>query len=85
MSEKITEEFLKYKRVIASLLSKIRPAATRQDIEDILQDTFVKLWNNCDNVNYNKVKSYLFTVATNLFLNIKKHEKDIIYCLYRLS
>ena len=51
-----------------------------QDIdltEDILQDTFVKLWNNCDNVNYNKVKSYLFTVATNLFLNIKKHEKVI--------
>lgn len=45
--------------------------------EDILQDTFVKLWDNCDKVSYSKVKSYLFTVAKNLFLNIKKHEKVV--------
>lgn len=51
-----------------------------QDIdkaEDILQETFIKLWNNCENVNYNKVKSYLFTVASNTFLNIVKHEKVV--------
>lgn len=51
-----------------------------QDIdlaEDILQDTFIKLWDNCDNVSYVKVKSYLYTVATNLFLNHKKHEKVV--------
>ncbi|OUR92344.1 RNA polymerase subunit sigma-70 [Flavobacteriales bacterium 34_180_T64] len=51
-----------------------------QDIdvaEDILQDTFIKLWDNCDNVMYSKVKSYLYTVANNLFLNIKKHEKVV--------
>ncbi|GAA6138717.1 hypothetical protein NBRC116583_24640 [Arenicella sp. 4NH20-0111] len=46
MSEKIAEEFLKYKRVIASLLSKIRPAATRQDIEDILQDTYINTYQS---------------------------------------
>lgn len=46
MTEKITEEFLKYKRVIASLLSKIRPAATRQDIEDILQDTYINTYQS---------------------------------------
>lgn len=45
--------------------------------EDILQDTFIKLWDNCDKVNYSKVKSYLYTVAKNLFLNIKKHEKIV--------
>ena len=43
--------------------------------EDILQDTFVELWNNCDNVSYGKVKNYLFTVANNKFLNLKKREK----------
>ncbi len=46
MTEKITEEFLKYRRVIASLLSKIRPAATRQDIEDILQDTYINTYQS---------------------------------------
>lgn len=42
--------------------------------EDILQDTFVKLWSNCENVIYDTVKNYLFTIANNLFLNIVKHE-----------
>lgn len=49
-----------------------------QDIqlaEDILQDTFIKLWDNCDNVDYSKVKPYLYSIATNLFLNIVKHNK----------
>lgn len=41
MSESITKEFVKYRRVIASLLRKIRPSATEQDIEDILQDTYI--------------------------------------------
>ena len=45
--------------------------------EDILQDCFLKLWNNCDNVNFETVKSYLFAVANNTFLNIKKHEKVV--------
>ena len=45
--------------------------------EDILQDAFIKLWDNCAKVNYEKSKSFLFTVANNLFLNIKKHEKVV--------
>ena len=45
--------------------------------EDILQDTFIKLWDNCDNVNYEKVRAYLYAVSNNLFLNIKKHEKVV--------
>jgi len=46
--------------------------------EDILQDAFVKLWDNCGKVSYDKCKSFLFTVAKNLFLNIKKHEKIVL-------
>ena len=51
-----------------------------QDIdkaEDILQDTFVKLWDNCSKVNCEKAKSYLFTIASNTFLNTIKHEKVV--------
>ncbi|WP_323788641.1 RNA polymerase sigma-70 factor [Psychroserpens sp.] len=51
-----------------------------QDIdkaEDILQDTFIKLWDNCGKVNYDKAKSFLYTVATNTFLNTIKHEKVV--------
>ena len=45
--------------------------------EDIVQDTFVKLWDNCANVDSVKVKSYLYTVATNMFLNMVKHAKVV--------
>ncbi len=45
--------------------------------EDILQETFLKLWKNCKKVSYSKVKSYLFTLANNAFLDVKKHEKIV--------
>lgn len=45
--------------------------------EDVLQETFIKLWNNCSKVVFEKVKSYLFTVANNSFLDIKKHENIV--------
>ncbi|MCF6349899.1 MAG: RNA polymerase sigma factor [Flavobacteriaceae bacterium] len=45
--------------------------------EDVMQDTFVKVWQNCKEVRYETVKSLLYTIANNLFLNIKKHEKVV--------
>jgi len=45
--------------------------------EDILQDTFIKLWENCENVTFSKLKSYLYTVANNIFLNNIKHQKVV--------
>ena len=49
-----------------------------QDIdksEDILQDVFIKLWENCNKVDPNKVKSYIYSIANNMFLNEVKHQK----------
>jgi len=46
--------------------------------EDIIQETFIKLWNNCKKVPFAKVKSYLYTVANNAFLDVKKHEKVVL-------
>lgn len=36
---------------------------------DLVQDAFVKLWNNCGNVHPEKSRSFLFTVANNQMLN----------------
>ncbi len=45
------------------------------EAEDMVQDAFIKLWNNCGKVEFNKAKSYLFTIAVNLGISIKRHEQ----------
>ena len=45
--------------------------------EDIMQEAFIKLWDNCGKVQIDKIKSYLFTVASNMFLNAVKHENVV--------
>ncbi|WP_241240754.1 RNA polymerase sigma factor [Maribacter sp. MJ134] len=42
---------------------------------DAVQEAFVKLWENCAKVPPQKAKSYLYTVANNLYLNVIKAEK----------
>ena len=46
-----------------------------ESAEDLTQDAFIKLWENCESIPFSKAKSFLFTVANNAFLNIKKHEQ----------
>ncbi|WP_298543246.1 sigma-70 family RNA polymerase sigma factor [uncultured Aquimarina sp.] len=43
--------------------------------KDQVQEAFIKLWDNCNKVSLEKVKSFLFTVANNLSLNQIKHDK----------
>ena len=45
--------------------------------EDLMQDVFIKLWDNCTKVDYDKVKPYIFSIANNMFLNVIKHEKVV--------
>ncbi|WP_437398047.1 RNA polymerase sigma factor [Flagellimonas lutimaris] len=42
---------------------------------DAVQEAFVKLWQNCTKVSPEKAKSYVYTVANNLYLNVIKAEK----------
>ncbi|WP_422860802.1 RNA polymerase sigma factor [Flagellimonas sp. S174] len=42
---------------------------------DAVQEAFVKLWENCSKVEPEKAKSYLYTVANNMYLNVLKSEK----------
>lgn len=46
--------------------------------EDLLQESFIKLWEQCSKVSVEKAKSFLFTVANNLFLNQVKHKKVVL-------
>jgi RNA polymerase sigma-70 factor (family 1) len=43
--------------------------------DDITQDAFIKLWQNCKDVPIEKAKSYIYTIANNSSLNIIAHEK----------
>lgn len=43
--------------------------------EDIAQESFVRLWKNSEKIEKDKARSYLFTVANNLFLDHVRHEK----------
>lgn len=42
---------------------------------DLVQEAFLKIFENCGKIIFLKAKSYLFTTANNLFLNSVKHEK----------
>ena len=42
---------------------------------DAVQEAFVKLWENCSKVAPEKAKSYVYTVANNMYLNVLKAEK----------
>lgn len=46
--------------------------------EDLVQDAFGKLWENCAKVPPEKAKSYLFTIGNNLFLNHISHQKVVL-------
>jgi len=42
---------------------------------DAVQAAFMKLWENCAKVAPEKAKSFVYTVANNLYLNVIKAEK----------
>jgi RNA polymerase sigma-70 factor (ECF subfamily) len=43
--------------------------------KDIVQDTYEKLWINAGNVNFQKVKSYVFTTAYHTMIDLIRKEK----------
>jgi RNA polymerase sigma-70 factor (family 1) len=47
----------------------------QEHAEDLTQEAFIKLWQNCIDVPIEKAKSYIYTIATNSSLNVVAHEK----------
>lgn len=46
--------------------------------EDLVQEAFIKLWENCAKVPQAKAKSFLYTVCNNSFLNEIAHKKVVL-------
>lgn|SRR5690606_5528350 len=50
-----------------------------EDAQDIVQNSFEKLWINRENVDYSRSKSYLFTIAYNQMIDhIRKHKRIVL-------
>ncbi len=45
---------------------------------DLVQEAFIKLWENCAKVSKEKAKSFLYTVCNNSFLNEVAHHKVVL-------
>ena len=50
---------------------------------DFTQESFIRLWNNCSKVIFDKAKSYLFTIANRLFLDETDHRKVVLKFQHR--
>lgn len=49
-----------------------------EQAEDVTQEAFIKLWQNCADVPLEKAKSFLYTVANNASLNHIAHQKVVL-------
>jgi RNA polymerase sigma-70 factor (ECF subfamily) len=79
MKKKVCDEKV-YKSIFVEQAEKVRnflyyKSGNLSLAEDLVQEAFVKLWENCSKVEFEKAKSYLYTVANNLFLNQVTHNK----------
>ena len=43
--------------------------------DDLAQESYIKMWENCAEVIFESAKGFLFTVATRLFLNKVRRDK----------
>jgi len=56
------------------------------DVDDVVQEAFIKLWDNCHKTTPKTAKSYVFKIAINLSTSILrhntvklKHQKEVKY------
>ena len=55
----------------------VKTMKNQDDANDIVQDCYMKLWENKDKIDFEKAKSWLFTTAYNGSLNkIKKGNRS---------
>ena len=69
-----------FKQLFKSLSAPLRNfliyrGSDTEQANDLVQEAFVKLWENCKKVVPEKAKSYLYTLASNAFKNEIAHAK----------
>lgn len=50
----------------------------KDQADDLTQEAFIKLWQNCAAVPIEKAKSYIYTIANNSSLNEIAHQKVVL-------
>jgi len=56
----------------------VRFLRNKDDARDIIQDSFEKLWLNCEKVEVTKAKSWLFTCTYNAMINFSYRRQRMI-------
>lgn len=65
-----------YKRYHAPLFSHAyKKLQSKEEVRDILQDVFLSLWTNKENLIINNLSSYLFASVRNRILNVFRNTK----------
>ncbi|MDI1256392.1 MAG: sigma-70 family RNA polymerase sigma factor [Flavobacterium sp.] len=87
MSEKASSQSVCEENIFSSLFeSNIKTLrnylfykfGNEEQANDIAQEAFIKLWENCAAVPFEKAKSFLYTVANNATLNQIAHQKVVL-------
>lgn len=55
----------------------LKNLANRSDAQDVVQNTFEKLWRKHETVNYKTSKSYLFSIAHNDMIDLIRKNKFV--------
>ncbi len=68
-----------YAKNVKSLRNFLLYKFGNQDqVDDLTQEAFIKLWQNCKDVSIEKAKSYVYTIANNASLNVISHQKVVL-------
>jgi RNA polymerase sigma-70 factor (ECF subfamily) len=75
--ESLPEVFINEMKIVFKSLIKM--GATREDAEDIVQNTLYKALKYVDSIDYRSARAWLFRVALNEFYNIcKRNKKNLL-------
>lgn len=68
-------------RYISSMYNFIYRFSNRNDIEDIIQEIFIKVWKNINGFDSSKAsfKTWLFTIAKNTATDFSRKKKHILF------
>ena len=62
-------------RVYRYILKNIRD---EERANDLVQDSFEKLWRNCRDISFSNAKSYLFSIAHNTLVDMVRKENRMV-------